>query len=181
MSRLTIVEFGDPLLRNISRHVNLEEVNSHEIQLLIKNMIETMRVEKGVGIAAPQVGRLLRIIIVEISDRRSKNNLQITPMINPLIVKQSSEEVEDWEGCLSLPRVRGKVSRPQDIQVTYFDLQGKPASLSLSDFDARVVLHEVDHLNGVLYVDRMKDMSSLSTEKEAERQIQEESRRSHHI
>ena len=116
----------------------------------MKDMIETMRAEQGVGLAAPQIGILRRVFVVEIEE----NGLHV--MINPEILKQSGEQI-DYEGCLSVPGKTGKVNRPDYIKVRYIDLEGNEQILEAEGFFARAICHENDHLDGVLYIDRVEE------------------------
>lgn len=133
---------GDPLLRKRSREVN--EVND-KINTLIDDMIETMNDAQGIGLAAPQVGTLRRVIVVDIGEGPMA-------MINPVISDEEGEEI-GVEGCLSIPEFRGTVKRPQKLNVKYLDRDGNEQTLEAEDLLARVVCHEVDHLNGVLFKD----------------------------
>lgn len=133
---------GDPLLRKRSREIT--EVND-KINSLIDDMIETMNDAQGIGLAAPQVGTLRRVIVIDIGEGP-------IAMINPVISNQEGEEI-GVEGCLSIPEFRGTVKRPQKLKVEYLDREGKEQVLEAEDLLARVVCHEVDHLNGVLFKD----------------------------
>ncbi len=134
----------NPELRKISREVKC--INKHVLQLL-DDMKDTLHVEAGVGLAAPQVGVLRRIAIVEFDGR-------FYELINPKILSTSGELVEE-EGCLSVPGVRGPVKRPEKIKVTYVDREGKRHKEEITGLTARVFCHEIDHLDGVLFVDKM--------------------------
>ena len=131
-------------LRKISREVRL--INKH-ILTLLDDMKETLHVEEGVGLAAPQVGVLRRVAIVEYDD-------QYYELINPKILKSSGELIEE-EGCLSVIGQRGCVKRPEDITVAYMDRNGKRHKIDLTGIVARIFCHEIDHLDGVLFVDKM--------------------------
>ena len=137
---------GDPLLRKKSRVV--EEIND-KIKILIKDMLETMYKEEGVGLAAPQIGILKRIFVVDIGDGPIE-------FINPEIVKEEGEQI-DFEGCLSIPEKSGKVKRPQRVTVKYLDKDGNNQALEGSGLLARAICHELDHLNGVLFTDKITD------------------------
>ncbi len=133
---------GDPLLRKRSREIS--EVND-KINELIDDMIETMNDAQGIGLAAPQVGTLRRVIVIDIGEGP-------VAMINPVISNEEGEEIA-VEGCLSIPEFRGTVKRPQKLKVEYLDRDGKEQVLEAEDLMARVICHEVDHLNGVLFKD----------------------------
>ncbi len=144
MAILPIVIGPDnPILRKKTKPV---PAVTKDVKQLIKDMIETMKEASGVGLAAPQVNRTERICIAVIGKK-------VTPLINPVITKRSKETDIDQEGCLSLPNVWLMISRSLDIALTYTDLKGKKQERKLKNFDARVVQHEVDHLEGVLIVD----------------------------
>jgi peptide deformylase len=131
-------------LRKISRPVM--SVTNH-ITTLLDDMKETLHIEEGAGLAAPQVGVLRRIAIVEFED-------QYYELINPVILKTSGEALEE-EGCLSVPGIRGKVMRPETITVQYTDRNGKQHKEEIAGMPARICCHEIDHLNGVLFTDKM--------------------------
>jgi peptide deformylase len=177
MALLKIYGFGHPILRKKARALSKEELGSDAISSLISDMRDTMEKEEGVGIAAPQVGESIQLALVELIDmhpRDSGDEPELLVLINPVITESSAETEDDWEGCLSLPEVRGVVPRPQKITVSYLDQDGGERKKTLTGLSARVVQHEVDHLNGILFVDRMRDMSTLSTREEMERQFHQE-------
>lgn len=157
---LPIHIYPDPVLRSPTDDV---EADSPELQLLIDNMIETMHGASGIGLAAPQVGTSTRVFVVDLSaliedmDEAEQSTLPPQPMvfINPEIVDESHELCEFEEGCLSIPDIRDAVERPEKIQVRYLDRDFQMAELSLSGLLARVVQHEYDHLEGILFVDRI--------------------------
>jgi peptide deformylase len=169
MKRLPRAYFGNPILRQIARAVSLRSLRTSKFQRLIEQMFFTMRRVGGVGLAAPQVDKPLQLAVIEIKKTAIRPDVvPLTPMviINPKILNSSKEQQEDWEGCLSLPAVRGLVPRHKRITVEYVDRFGKRQIVKLSGFQARVFQHEIDHLHGVLYVDRMVNMRSLMTLKE---------------
>jgi len=139
----------NPELRKKSREV--KTISKHVLTLL-DDMKETLHVEDGVGLAAPQVGVLRRIAIVEYDE-------EFYELINPKILKKSQEELTEEEGCLSVPGVRGKVKRPERITVTYVDRAGNRHKEEKSGLVARVFCHEIDHLDGILFVDKMIEES----------------------
>lgn len=138
---------GDPVLRKVSRPI---DTVTDRIRVLAKDMIETMRAEQGVGLAAPQIGILRRIFVVEIDE------IGLHVMINPEILEQKGEQT-DYEGCLSVPGKSGKVMRPDYVKVKYMDLEGNDQMLEAEGFFARAICHENDHLNGILYIDKVED------------------------
>lgn len=159
MKRLPRTYFGDSILRAKAKPVLLSEIKKPAFQKLIKLMFFTMREVNGVGLAAPQIGLSLRLAVIK-NGRKSPRIV----IINPKIEIHSKEKKQDWEGCLSLPSVRGLVPRCVKIVVSYYDENGRKQRKAINRFsEARVFQHEIDHLDGALYVDRMRDMASLMT------------------
>jgi peptide deformylase len=162
---LKIAQMGHPILRRIADPVTREELGSERIQRLIDDMVDTMREYQGVGLAAPQVHVPRQIIVIESSanDRYpSASEFPLTVLVNPVITERGEELVEGWEGCLSVEGLRGRVPRSRSVTVDALDRAGKPVRLSLSDYPAVVAQHETDHLQGVLFPDRMKDLRTLT-------------------
>ncbi|MFC2027814.1 peptide deformylase [Chloroflexota bacterium] len=151
MALLPIQRFGNPVLREKSKRVTTV---SKSIQKLIDDMIDTMQNAYGAGLAAPQIGRLLRIIVIEIPDEKP------FALINPEIVKKSGERVVT-EGCLSYPGYRGEIKRADSVVCKGLDRNGKPIRIKANDLLAQSLEHEIDHLNGVLYVDFLESEDSL--------------------
>lgn len=139
-----IVKYGDPVLRAVCSPV--DEVGE-EMPEFVERMAEIMHEAKGVGLAAPQLGISKRIIVYDVGEG-------LVAMINPKIVRQSGEQIEPAEGCLSIPGLRGVVKRASDVTVKALDQHGKPMRLKAEGYEARVIQHEVDHLDGVLFIDR---------------------------
>ena len=164
---LPIAHLGHPVLREKAAIV--DDVTASPIQDLIDDMLATLTQADGVGLAAPQVYQSKRIIIVA-----SKPNpryplapqMDPTPMINPVILGTSAETKRDWEGCLSVPGIRGMVPRSETVSVRYLDRQGKTHEKEYSGFIARILQHEVDHLDGIFFLDRMNSVSDLVTDRE---------------
>lgn len=150
---------GDPILRKESKPVRKI---TDRIEILLEDMVETMEVEEGVGLAAPQVGVLRRIIVIDIGEGPIK-------MINPEIYSESGEEVGP-EGCLSVPGKAGTVERPKELKVKYMDENGEKQDLEAEGFLARVICHEIDHLNGILYTDKVIDYIDLEADDEEDDQ-----------
>ena len=163
MSILKIARMGHPVLRTPARMVDRALLRSSPVQKLIDDMIETMTEYHGVGLAAPQVHEGLRLFVAAL-DGRSDDEEEPKPIaiINPEITVVGSEIVEDWEGCLSIPDVRGRVPRAREIKVLAYDRKGERIELRAHDFPARVIQHETDHLDGVLFFDRMRSFETLS-------------------
>ena len=152
---LEIITNPNPILRKKAEII--AEVLSPVIQKLIPEMIDTMLQKDGVGLAAPQVGQSIRLIVIRYKD----DNLV---MINPVIIKKSLLKEWDEEGCLSVPKIFGQVKRCKKVTVKYLDSYGRPQKLSGDGFLARVVQHETDHLNGVLFIDKAKDLKNIDDE-----------------
>jgi peptide deformylase len=161
MSILKVARMGHPVLRERARPLDRSELKDPLLQKLIDDMVETMHEYHGVGLAAPQVHEGVRLFVAVLDDEPDSENEAIA-IINPEIVPNASDKREGWEGCLSIPDIRGMVPRFTDITVLALDRDGKKIELKLKDFPARVVQHETDHLDGVLFFDRMTSMMSLT-------------------
>lgn len=163
MSILKIARMGHPVLRAKARALDRAEISSAAIQRLIDDMVETMVEYHGVGLAAPQVHEGVRLFVTSL-DAKEDGEADAEPVaiINPEISVVGSDIVEDWEGCLSVPDIRGRVPRAREIKVRAFDRKGEPIDLGAHDFPARVIQHETDHLDGVLFFDRMRALDTLT-------------------
>jgi peptide deformylase len=165
MSILKVARLGHPVLRQVTAHLSRDELQSALMQKFIDDMIETMKEYDGVGLAADQVHECKQVAVLEVADNPrypSKPQVPLTVLVNPKITPLSEETEEDWEGCLSVPDLRGKVARYKRIRVEAWDRNGKALDFVADDFHARVIQHEYDHLNGKVYLDRMRDFSTLS-------------------
>lgn len=168
MSVLNIARLGHPILREIAGPVNLKALTApgeNSLQQLIDDMIDTMREEGGVGIAAPQVAHSLQIIIVEYQQNErypSQDDIPLTVYVNPVIVHSGKETASFWEGCLSLKDLRGLVTRPKEVRVEAFSREGKKLVVEAKGFLAVVLQHEIDHLLGKVFLDRMTDLTQLA-------------------
>jgi peptide deformylase len=160
MSILKVARMGHPVLRTRTRELDPTEVRTAVFQKLIDDMIETMTEYEGIGLAAPQVHESVRLFVAGIEGKG--DDLKVLPFINPVITPVGEEKVEDWEGCLSIPDIRGKVPRAREVVIKALDRRGKPFELALKNFPARVVQHETDHLDGVLFFDRMIGFATLT-------------------
>ena len=152
---------GHPVLRQRGRPLEKNDLRNPLMQKLIDDMIETMHEYNGVGLAAPQVHASLRLFVALLEDDPDGKSAA-TVVINPEIVPNSESREEGWEGCLSIPDIRGMVPRYKDITVRALDRDGRSIELRLKDFPARVAQHENDHLDGILFFDRMPSMQSLT-------------------
>lgn len=164
--RWQLVELGDPRLRQIARPVDLTRLN--EVLPIAQAMREWMDKRGGVGIAAPQIGvGLQMMIIASRPNSRYPDAPQMQPMLllNPLPLRHSQATSEEWEGCLSVPGLRGKVRRPDAVDIEYFDQHGRGHFLALHGFPARIFQHEYDHLIGKTFVDRVASVQDLVSEK----------------
>jgi peptide deformylase len=161
MSILKVARMGHPVLRERARPIDKSEIKDPFFQKLIDDMIETMHEYHGVGLAAPQVHEGLRLFVALLDDDPDSKGEAIA-IINPEIIPNASDKREGWEGCLSIPDIRGMVPRFTDITVLALDRLGKKIELKLKEFPARVAQHETDHLDGVLFFDRMASMQTLT-------------------
>lgn len=164
---LPIAQLGNPILRQPAQLV--DNLSDQHLQQLIDKLITTVVQENGVGIAAPQVSQSYRLFIVA-----SRPNLRYphapvmepTAMLNPKIIAHSTETVKDWEGCLSIPGIRGLVPRYQSVEVEYTNRNGQIQQKKLTDFVARIFQHEYDHLEGIVFLDRVETTQEIITEQE---------------
>jgi len=152
---------GHPVLRERARPLDKSDFKSAVVQKLIDDMIETMHEYHGVGLAGPQVHEPLRIFVALLDDEPDAKSEAIA-VVNPEIIPNGQAMEEGWEGCLSIPDIRGKVPRFTDIAVRALDRNGRAIELGLRNFPARVAQHETDHLDGVLFFDRMKTFQTLT-------------------
>ncbi len=167
MAIRNILKMGHPLLLEQAALVN--RFDTPELHLLIKDMIETMEAEDGAGLAAPQIGESIQLVIFGIKDNSrypEEEEIPFTVLINPIIKLLSDDEDESWEGCLSVPGMRGLVSRPSYINYKGVDQFGQLIDRDVKGFHARVVQHECDHLFGILYPMKIKDMKQFGFHEE---------------
>lgn len=165
--QLNISQLGHTILREPTQEVT--EINNPDFQKLIDNMIVTVKNVNGLGIAAPQVYRQERAFIMASKpSNRYPNAPKMEPIaiINPTIISHSKETIKDWEGCLSIPGIRGLVPRYKSISVEFQDRTGKQISKVFTDFVARIFQHEYDHLKGIVFLDRLDSNKDIITEKE---------------
>jgi len=167
-----ILHVGNPLLREVSRAVTHEELASVEMQTLIDDLVDTMRAANGAGIAAPQIGELVRIATIEVNENPRypyKPRIPLTVVVNPVVEFLDDELVDINEGCLSVPNMRGNVLRHVNIRVTYLDRHGVEHVEVKRGLTAGTFQHELDHLDGLLFLDRVHDTRTLTTWEQFER------------
>jgi peptide deformylase len=165
MSILKVARMGHPVLRAKARPLEKAELKGAVVQRLIDDMIDTMVEYHGVGLAAPQVHEGLRIFVasLNVDDEEGRDSdPEPIALINPEITVVGGDIVEEWEGCLSIPEVRGRVPRAREIRLRALDRGGGRLELHAHDFSARVIQHETDHLDGVLFFDRMRTFETLT-------------------
>lgn len=161
MSILKVARMGHPVLRQRTRPVDKHEIRTDAFQKLIDDMIETMEEYSGVGLAAPQIHESKRLFVA-VLDADGQGDGDPIALINPEITVLSGALIDGWEGCLSIPDIRGRVPRSPHISVSALNREGKRIEIEARDFPARVIQHETDHLDGVLFFDRMRTFESLT-------------------
>ena len=169
MTLLKIAQIGTPLLRERAREVSREEVGSPEFQQFVDDLVETMRDAQGAGLAAIQVYRPIRVVAIEVGDNPRypyKPKVPLTILVNPVLTPLSEERFDNYEGCLSVPDLRGVVSRFAELRVQAWDRHGNPIDKEVRGITAGTFQHEVDHLDGKLFVDRVTDPTTFCTWKE---------------
>ena len=173
MSILKIARIGTPVVRAPAQPVPKSAFKDPLFQKLIDDMRETMYEYDGVGVAGPQVHENLRLAVLEVpgSDERAEDGVPFTVLVNPVVTPLGDEEERGWEGCLSVPDLRGIVPRAARVRLEAQDRHGKKYTTEASGFHARVIQHECDHLDGSVYLDRMTDMRSLCFLKEFEAHV----------
>lgn len=162
-----VLRMGHPVLREKAKPV--DKLATAELRALVEDMKETMKAKNGAGLAAPQIGVGQRVVIFGV-DKNPRypdaEEVPFTVLVNPKLVMLSREVEEDWEGCLSVPGMRGVVPRYVKLRYTGFDHEGQPIDRVAEGFHARVVQHEVDHLDGILYPQRMTDLTRFGFNEE---------------
>ncbi|MBE9007187.1 peptide deformylase [Fortiea sp. LEGE XX443] len=169
---IPIMQLGNPIIRQ--KATGVDNIHDEKIQKLIDDLIATVIHANGVGIAAPQVAEQKRLFIVASrpNPRYPKApTMEPNAMINPRIVSHSAETVKEWEGCLCIPGIRGLVPRYRVIEVEYTDRYGKLQKQELTDFVARIFQHEYDHLDGIVFIDRVESTHDIITEQEYQKQV----------
>jgi len=174
MAILKVAQMGHPVLRQVCAPIDPEEIKGPEVQGLIRDMFETMSEYSGVGLAAPQVHQAVQLVIAG-GEADDEGRQKFRVLINPKVtVLDEDDQLGMYEGCLSVPGLRGWVERPASVKVEAYDSTGEEVTFTLEGFPAVVIQHECDHLQGVLYVDRIKDMTKFAFEKEADRYFEED-------
>ncbi|HET7011508.1 MAG TPA: peptide deformylase [Anaerolineales bacterium] len=170
MASLPILTAEKPILRQRARKVRSVGPSLHR---LVEDMIDTMRAAPGVGLAAPQVGVAQRVIVVEFAETKDDDGVEpkLYVVVNPEIVRHSADTVVGTEGCLSIPGFLGDVERYQSVTVRGLDRRGRPLRLKTNDWLARIFQHEIDHLDGVLYIDRASRVWKAEPEEAAAVQV----------
>jgi peptide deformylase len=171
MAILKIAKLGNPVLRQVAKPLNLNDLAGNEVQRFIDDMIETMHHEGGVGLAAPQVNRSIQIVVLEYAENErypDEVSIPLTVLVNPVLSDYSQETKEGWESCLSLVDFRGLVPRSTTVTLNAYDREGNKIQKTVSDFEAVVLQHELDHLKGFVFLDRMEDLTQLSYQEEFE-------------
>ena len=170
MSVKEILKMGNPLLRVVAEDFSVEEIKNSETQLLLEDMWDSLAAAGGIGLAAPQIGISKQLAVIKLTEESDRypdmEDSEAFVIFNPKITVLDKTEQGFWEGCLSVPGLRGFVERPRKIRVDFLDESAKPKSIEIEDFLATVFQHELDHLVGKLYVDRIKDITTLMFEDE---------------
>ncbi len=159
MALLPIAKLGNPMLRQIAAPIDAGDIASPSFQQFIDDMFHTMAETHGIGLAAPQVSRSLQVIVMECS---GEGGFPKTVLINPEIIFYGPHQVDNWEGCLSVDGLRGRVTRPSMVRVRGLDRHGQPLDIEATGLYAVCIQHEMDHLIGKVFLDRMTDMSTLT-------------------
>lgn len=166
-----VSRMGHPVLRQRAAEIPPTQMQSPPMQRLIDDMIETMIDYEGIGLAAPQVFESLRLIVLGNPDADAEDEaaIPLTVLFNPQFTSLSPEHLDAWEGCLSIPQLRGVVPRSAAVEVRGYDREGSAVELEAEGIFARVLQHEIDHLDGVLFLDRMDDLQTLTFVEEYQR------------
>ena len=173
MSILKVARMGHPVLRARAKPLEPADIKSPAVQQLIDDMFETMQEYQGVGLAAPQVHASVRLLVAGFAPRVNdddddededdeEDRVPLMALINPEISVLGDDTADDWEGCLSIPDIRGRVTRAREIKVKAYDRRGRRIEINARGFTARVIQHETDHLDGVLFFDRMASFETLT-------------------
>ena len=173
-----IAQIGHPILRNKTKDMPINEIKSENTKKIIEKMIKTMRMHNGAGLAANQIYEPIRICIIEVLDNPRYKHLNTIPLkilINPkVIIKKDTATFNSYEGCLSVPNLRGKVKRYNTINVTYYTMDAKKITEDIKGLESIVYQHEIDHLHGYLFTDKVEDNSTLVTYENYQKYYEEE-------
>ena len=173
-----IAQIGHPILRNKTKDIHINEIKSENTKKIIEKMIKTMRMHNGAGLAANQIYEPISICIVEVMDNPRYKHLNTIPLkvlINPkVIIRKDSATFNSYEGCLSVPNLRGKVKRYNTINVTYYNMDAKKITEDIKGLESIVYQHEIDHLHGYLFTDKVEDNSTLVTYENYQKYYEEE-------
>ena len=173
-----IAQIGHPILRNKTKDIPINEIKSENTKKIIEKMIKTMRMHNGAGLAANQIYEPISICIVEVLDNLRYKHLNTIPLkvlINPkVIIKKDTATFNSYEGCLSVPNLRGKVKRYNTINVTYYNMDAKKITEDIKGLESIVYQHEIDHLHGFLFTDKVEDNSTLVTYENYQKYYEEE-------
>ena len=173
-----IAQIGHPILRNKTKDIPINEIKSKNTKKIIEKMIKTMRKHNGAGLAANQIYEPIRICIIEVLDNPRYKHLNTIPLkvlINPkVIIKKDTATFNSYEGCLSVPNLRGKVKRYNTINVTYYTMNAKKITEDIKGLESIVYQHEIDHLDGYLFTDKVEDNSTLVTYENYQKYYEEE-------
>jgi peptide deformylase len=169
MAILKVAKMGHPVLRVKARPIPVDEIGSPAVQRLIDDMFETMHEYAGIGLAAPQVHERLRLFVAGVraaagaaAEMSDDADMPLVTLINPEVTLVGAAKEEGWEGCLSIPDIRGLVPRSPEVRVQAYDRNGQRITITATGLPARVIQHETDHLDGVLFFDRMASFQSLT-------------------
>jgi peptide deformylase len=164
MATLTIVRLGHPSLRTPAQAVSKQDIGTPQLERLIDDLVETMRGAGSVGLSAPQIGIGQQIFVYEIPDHPEVpgDAVPLKVILNPMLVAQPGRMVHDWEGCTSVPDLRGLVPRHPAVRIRGLDRHGDAVDYVASGLEGRIIQHEYDHLNGMVFLDRMRDLRSLA-------------------
>lgn len=164
MATLTIVRLGHPSLRTPAQAVSKQDIGTPQLERLIDDLVETMRGAGSVGLSAPQIGIGQQIFVYEIPDHPEVpgDAVPLKVILNPMLVAQPGRMVHDWEGCTSVPDLRGLVPRHPSVRIRGLDRHGDAVDYVASGLEGRIIQHEYDHLNGMVFLDRMRDLRSLA-------------------
>lgn len=171
MAILKVSNMGHPILRHPTQPISLDQLQHEAFQQFIDDMIDTMLDYEGIGLAAPQVFRTERCFIAgdPEADKEDPDAIPLTVLINPEWLEMSEDKNDAWEGCLSIPNIRGVVSRSQQVTIKGMDRHGNTIELAATGLFARILQHEFDHLDGILFLDRMQNMHTLTFLEEHQR------------